>query len=267
MAINSVLGQMKRNWDHSPIEEHSPMSLKSSDLNSMRPKPTLYNLTFDHLAGGSTRSKAPGSSPIGSPGGYGASDGFLGGRGSSARLGSLGMAGMSPATIDSSPASYRHGDGQTLLEDASPYGRKMSQSPPSPATSRISFQDPTFPESQLDPFQAKIIMSRPLEGNKLGLAVKDLVVLAVNKPEAWAYGWRQGDRISSVNGRRVTTQDEFSYELGRAMNTYFSHMTPLTFDVNRKLGTGDGLDDPNQAFDKIEAPSPEGFQRRRSCCC
>lgn len=79
-------------------------------------------------------------------------------------------------------------------------------------------------------------MLRPLEGRKLGIAVNDLSVVGVIKPEAWSYGWKVGDRVLTINGKSVTTQDEFSRELAKAMDEYFSHMTPLTFEVYRDVG-------------------------------
>lgn len=79
-----------------------------------------------------------------------------------------------------------------------------------------------------------IVMPKPLEGGRLGLAVKDLEVLGVIDPAAYAFGWAVGDKILSVNGVPLKTQEEFDDALAAAMQDSRVFLTPLTFETSRR---------------------------------
>lgn len=123
----------------------------------------------------------------------------------------------------------------SLFRSSSP--NKSSLSPTSP-TSLLEAAFPPSSSLRLEELEAlsrmRIEMPRPVEGSKLGVAVTDLEVMAVTKPESEAYGWRVGDKIVTVNGTHVRNQEEFDSELQKAMEAYHSHLVPLVFSIQRE---------------------------------
>jgi len=82
----------------------------------------------------------------------------------------------------------------------------------------------------------RISVPQPLDGGKLGLAVKDLCVASVTDPRALQFGWAVGDRILAVNDQPISTTHEFTQELSKAMSAFMAIGRPLVFEVVRAAG-------------------------------
>jgi len=67
----------------------------------------------------------------------------------------------------------------------------------------------------------------------LGFIVKDMVIAEINDPQASACGWALGDRILCVNGVPISTMQELSRELDKAVQGFRSSSRPLIFDIWR----------------------------------
>merc|ERR1740121_279732 len=98
----------------------------------------------------------------------------------------------------------------------------------------------------------RITVSQPLDGAKLGLAVKDLKVASITDPRAAQNGWAIGDRILALNDQLISTTHDFSRELQKAMSAYKAVGRPLVFEISRIVG---GADDQSIAGVPPSSPS------------
>mmetsp|Transcript_59970 Transcript_59970/g.188329 ORF Transcript_59970/g.188329 Transcript_59970/m.188329 type:complete len:665 (-) Transcript_59970:91-2085(-) len=80
----------------------------------------------------------------------------------------------------------------------------------------------------------KITVPQPLDGGKLGVAVKDMTVASIVDARALQHGWRIGDRILQVNGFPVCYMHEFAGELNKALAANRTASRPLVFDIWRQ---------------------------------
>lgn len=122
-------------------------------------------------------------------------------------------------------------------------------------------QDRLAQQSAYKDVYLRITVPRPLDGTKLGLAVKDLRIASITDARALQLGWAVGDRILAVNNQPITSTLEFSRELAKAMDTWKMYGHPLVFEIVRQ-------DSPQMPFqeaprhDAILAPSAS-FQYAR----
>jgi hypothetical protein len=94
----------------------------------------------------------------------------------------------------------------------------------------------------------KVVMRDPLQGGRLGLALKGTTVLDVTDPRSRHLGWERGDRIMAVNASPVSGLQDFHAELQGALSEHWSNGRPLVFDVWRP---------PHDAAShSVRAPSP-----------
>jgi len=84
----------------------------------------------------------------------------------------------------------------------------------------------------------RIVVPHPLEGNRLGLAVKDLSVSAITDQRARQFGWQVYDRILAVNDEKVSSTAEFMQRLKQAMSECQASSRPLVFDIVRYNAPG-----------------------------
>lgn len=79
----------------------------------------------------------------------------------------------------------------------------------------------------------QIVMTRPLQGGRLGLAVKDCIVLGIVDPRASVFGWQVGDRVTSINGMATNTQLQFEHAMAQAVHQSQAFGAKLTFETTR----------------------------------
>mmetsp|Transcript_179526 Transcript_179526/g.436799 ORF Transcript_179526/g.436799 Transcript_179526/m.436799 type:complete len:449 (+) Transcript_179526:39-1385(+) len=83
----------------------------------------------------------------------------------------------------------------------------------------------------------RVIVPQPLDGAKLGLTVKHLVVATVTDPRALDFGWALGDQILKVNGVPVADTRALSTALAGALNAWRAVGQAMVFDVWRPPGS------------------------------
>mmetsp|Transcript_104113 Transcript_104113/g.324611 ORF Transcript_104113/g.324611 Transcript_104113/m.324611 type:complete len:552 (-) Transcript_104113:39-1694(-) len=98
----------------------------------------------------------------------------------------------------------------------------------------------------------RVVVPFPIEGSKLGLTVKQLVVAAVTDPRALDFGWALGDRILKVSGVPVANTRALSAALTGALSAWQATGQPIVFDIWRPPGTTAGGGPGG-------APAPAGF--------
>merc|ERR1712113_578524 len=79
----------------------------------------------------------------------------------------------------------------------------------------------------------KVDVPHLLDGNKLGVSVKDLAIESIADPRALQFGWAVGDRVMQVNAFPVCRMDEFANELAKAVSSYQANGKALVFDIWR----------------------------------
>lgn len=118
------------------------------------------------------------------------------------------------------------------------------------------------------PSAKTIVVERLLEGGRLGLAVKDLHILGIVDAAANVHGWTVGDRIVSVNGAPVSTQEDFDQALQTALAQHWACQEPLRFetcsDLLQQQDAASGFPTvvPGLPLGDMNSPS-----RRRGCAC
>jgi len=102
----------------------------------------------------------------------------------------------------------------------------------------------------------RIVVPHPLEGSKLGLTVKQLVVATVADPRALEFGWALGDQILKVNGVPVSNTRELSAALTGALNAWKATGQAMVFDIWRPPATAAGGETGGVGF--MGPPLPPG---------
>lgn len=83
------------------------------------------------------------------------------------------------------------------------------------------------------PSSVQIRVGAPLDGNKLGLKVKENVITEVVDGRSLQFGWKAGDRVTAVNGVPARDLDSFALAVAGAVRQWQSTGRPLVFDISR----------------------------------
>jgi len=79
----------------------------------------------------------------------------------------------------------------------------------------------------------QVEMLNLMADGSLGFIVKDMAIAEITDPQASACGWAFGDRILCVNGVPISTMQELSRELDKAVQGFRLSSRPLIFDIWR----------------------------------
>mmetsp|Transcript_72935 Transcript_72935/g.170887 ORF Transcript_72935/g.170887 Transcript_72935/m.170887 type:complete len:267 (+) Transcript_72935:40-840(+) len=139
---------------------------------------------------------------------------------------------------------------------ASPPPSASGVSPPGSFSSQASAV-PLLQAQQGPGAHARISVPNLLEGGRLGLIIQNCWVSSISNPAAAQWGWQVGDHILAVNGHAVSTMQQLSEEIRRAVTSHQALSHPVVFDVWRP------------AADALAGPSalPSAERRTRWECC
>jgi len=107
-----------------------------------------------------------------------------------------------------------------------------------------------------------IVMPGPLEGGNLGLAIHQLQVTGITDPAASSFGWSIGDRILSINGVAVSSQEQLRVAVHYALQEFAAYQKPLSFEVSHGSAATAAL-----AAGGGSSASSARRQKDDCCCC
>merc|ERR1712228_473896 len=84
-----------------------------------------------------------------------------------------------------------------------------------------------------EPSSVEIRVDAPLDGKRLGLKIKDSVVVEVVDQRALQFGWQVGDVVDAVNGVPVTDMVDIASATAAALRQWESTARPITFNISR----------------------------------